>query len=177
MSDDTVVIEVEQALGDAENAMRRAGQLFAECDDSTLLHIHLEVGPVLAAVAKAVTETAGNVLGSRHDESKFTVRGIEYAKTRAAGSYSGWQVEDYTDLDGDSHIGLLNFILDCVWADENGESLPPLERVRRMWNLGQPRLTVLDELGIKRTQFATYTPSEKKPWKVTPVSKMKGRKK
>ena len=175
--DPTLDTDIERDLLAAEQNMRRAGQQFAECSTPMLLHIATEVAPVLIAVAKATGANAAHVAGTRFpgDDKTMEVQGIEWKRSRSF-SRTGWRVHDYEDLDGNKHVGLLQVVLDKVLVGEDGHPLTPLEKVLRVWNLGTPRLEALDELGISRNAFCTYTEAEDQSWKVTPTALGKGRK-
>lgn len=169
---------IERDLIDAESMMRRAGQQFAECSTPMLLHIATETAPVLSAVAKAVGTNAQHIAGTRFpgDDKTMEVQGIEWRRSRSF-SRTGWKVHDYEDIDGNKHVGLLQVVLDKVLVGDDGHPLTPLEKVLKVWNLATPRLEALDELGISRNEFCTYTPAADQSWRVTPTALGKGRRK
>lgn len=163
--------QVERELYDAEAAMRRAGQAFSDCSPECLARIITEVAAKdsgLLAVARAMHGAAQNALAEKFDGKTMEIAGITWERSKPPPSRTGWRGDD-----------LFERVKDSVRRDESGEIVDEtlLEKVRRVWALGAPRLTALDEYGIDRDAYCHVTFSEDRSWKCQPEAKKKMRRK
>ena len=169
--DPLVSEEAERHIDDAEKSLRRAMSLFPDCTTESLLQFAADQGPILQALGKAVGETAQHLVGTRFpgNERVMVVRGVEYERSRPGPARSGWRHADLWERVKDS----------SRYDPDSGERITEteFEKYRRLYTPGAPRLTVLDDYGVRRDEFCHLTWPEQQSWRVVPSADKQRRRK